>query len=77
MFESSPTIHEELGRLRQADRLSEAHERHTSQLAVEAAIPTGLRTRAGATLRRLHDAVAARAHASSQRRRPTTPVTHH
>lgn len=75
MFESSPTIHEELGRLRQADRLSEAHERHTGQLAVHSA--SALRTRAGATLRRLHDAVAARAHVSSQTRRPTTPVTHH
>lgn len=77
MFESSPTIHEELGRLRHADRLSEAHERHTAHLAVGSAAPAGLRTRAGATLHRFHDAVAARAHASSQRRRPTTPVTHH
>lgn len=77
MFESSPTIHEELGRLRHADRLSEAQERHTAQLAVEWVAPAGLRTRAGATLRRLHDAVAAGAHASLKRRRPTTPVTHH
>ena len=77
MFESSPTIHEELGRMRQADRLSEAHERHTAHLAVDSAAPAGLRTRTEATLRRLHDAVAERAHVSSQRRRPTTPATHH
>lgn len=70
MLESSPTIHEELGRLRHADRLDEAHE----LLVAGSAAPVRQR-HAGATLRRVRDAVAAAMHASS--RPPRTPVTHH
>lgn len=73
--ESSPTIHEELGRLRQADRLTEARERHATDLAVEA--PTASQARAGATLGRVRDAVATAVHVSWKGRPPTTPVAHH
>lgn len=74
-LESSPTIHEELGRLRQADRLTEASERHATQLAVEA--PAASQTSVQATFRRVRDAVVRAALVSSNRRPPTTPIAHH
>ena len=75
MFEGSPTIHEELGRMRQADRLAEARERHTAQLAV--ASPAASEARGGAKLRRVRDAVATAVNGSWHRRPPATPVVHH
>ena len=67
--ESSPTIHEELGRLRQADRLTEARERHATQFSVER--PAASHAGARATLRRVRTALATAV------RPPTTPIAHH
>ena len=73
--ESSPTIHEELGRLRQADRLTEARERHATQFSVERRAASHACARA--TLRRVRAALATAVQVSSKRRPPTTPVAHH